>query len=54
MFVNSDFTELLNLFNRNSVKYLIVGGYAAYAKMAQAVNPYGDGRAAERIILALS
>jgi len=28
MFVNSDFTELLNLFNRNSVKYLIVGGYA--------------------------
>ncbi len=23
---------------------------AAYAKMAQAVNPYGDGRAAERIV----
>ncbi|MDM8529039.1 hypothetical protein QUF58_12640 [Anaerolineales bacterium HSG24] len=28
MFVNSDFTDLLNLFNRNHVKYLIVGGYA--------------------------
>lgn len=28
MFVNSDFTELLNLFNANSVKYLVIGGYA--------------------------
>ena len=28
MFVNSDFTELLNLFNSNHVKYLIIGGYA--------------------------
>ncbi len=28
MFVNSDFTELLNLFKRNAVKYLIIGGYA--------------------------
>jgi len=28
MFVNSDFTELLNLFNSNNVKYLIIGGYA--------------------------
>ncbi|MDH7479992.1 MAG: UDP-N-acetylglucosamine 2-epimerase, partial [Syntrophomonadaceae bacterium] len=26
---------------------------AAYAAMAQAVNPYGDGRAAPRIVLAL-
>jgi len=28
MFVNSDFTDLLNLFNRNHVKYLVIGGYA--------------------------
>jgi hypothetical protein len=28
MFVNSDFTDLLNLFNDNSVKYLVIGGYA--------------------------
>lgn len=28
MFVNSDFTDLLNLFNTNQVKYLIIGGYA--------------------------
>ena len=28
MFVNSDFTDLLKLFNDNSVRYLIVGGYA--------------------------
>lgn len=28
MFVNSDFTDLLKLFNDNSVKYLIIGGYA--------------------------
>lgn len=28
MFVNSDFTELLKLFNDNDVKYLIIGGYA--------------------------
>ena len=28
MFVNSDFTDLLNLFNVNHVKYLVVGGYA--------------------------
>ena len=26
---------------------------SAYAKMARAVNPYGDGRAAERIVDAL-
>jgi len=26
---------------------------AAYAAMARAVNPYGDGRAAERIVAAL-
>jgi UDP-N-acetylglucosamine 2-epimerase (non-hydrolysing) len=26
---------------------------AAYAAMAHAVNPYGDGRAAERIVAAL-
>jgi hypothetical protein len=28
MFVNSDFTELLKLFSDNSVRYLIIGGYA--------------------------
>jgi hypothetical protein len=28
MFVNSDFTDLLNLFNDNNVKYLVVGGFA--------------------------
>jgi hypothetical protein len=28
MFVNSDFTELLNLFNDNRVRYLVIGGYA--------------------------
>jgi predicted nucleotidyltransferase len=28
MFVNSDFSDLLRLFNANSVKYLIIGGYA--------------------------
>jgi len=28
MFVNTDFSELLSLFNRNNVKYLIIDGYA--------------------------
>lgn len=28
MFVNSDFTDLLNLFRDKRVKYLIIGGYA--------------------------
>jgi hypothetical protein len=28
MFVNSDFTDLLRLFNDNHVKYLVIGGYA--------------------------
>lgn len=28
MFVNSDFTELLKLFNDNHVRYLVIGGYA--------------------------
>jgi hypothetical protein len=28
MFVNSDFTDLLNLFNDNNVKYLVIGRYA--------------------------
>jgi len=28
MFVNSDFTDLLNLFKKYSVKYLVIGGYA--------------------------
>jgi hypothetical protein len=28
MFVNSDFSDLLNLFNANHVKYLVIGGYA--------------------------
>jgi predicted nucleotidyltransferase len=28
MFINSDFTDLLNLFRDNNVKYLVIGGYA--------------------------
>ena len=28
MFVNSDFSDLLRLLNDNSVKYLVIGGYA--------------------------
>jgi hypothetical protein len=28
MFVNSDFSDLLRLFNNNGVKYLVIGGYA--------------------------
>lgn len=28
MFVNSDFSDLLNLFNNNDVRYLVIGGYA--------------------------
>lgn len=28
MFVNSDFSDLLRLFNDNGVRYLVVGGYA--------------------------
>ena len=28
MFVNSDFSDLLNLFNVKNVRYLVIGGYA--------------------------
>ena len=28
MFVNSDFSDLLKLFNANQVRYLVIGGYA--------------------------
>ena len=28
MFVNSDFSDLLRIFNNNNVKYLVIGGYA--------------------------
>jgi hypothetical protein len=28
MFVNSDFSDLLKIFNDNRVKYLVIGGYA--------------------------
>ena len=28
MFVNSDFSDLLQLFNDNQVRYLVIGGYA--------------------------
>ena len=28
MFVNSDFSDLLRLFNANGVRYLVIGGYA--------------------------
>jgi len=34
MFVNSDFSDLLRLFNDNNVRYLIIGGYA-YAQYAE-------------------
>jgi hypothetical protein len=27
MFVNSDFSDLLRLFNANQVRYLVIGGY---------------------------
>ena len=28
MFVNSDFSDLLSLFNHNGVRYMVIGGYA--------------------------
>lgn len=28
MFVNSDFSDLLRIFNDHNVKYLVIGGYA--------------------------
>ena len=28
MFVNSDFSDLLRIFNEHNVKYMVVGGYA--------------------------
>ena len=28
MFVNSDFSDLLRIFNANRVRYLVIGGYA--------------------------
>ena len=28
MFINSDFSDLLRLFNDNGVRYLVIGGYA--------------------------
>ena len=28
MFVNSDFSDLLRLFNANGAKYSVIGGYA--------------------------
>ena len=28
MFVNSDFSDLLRIFNANHVRYLVIGGYA--------------------------
>jgi hypothetical protein len=36
MFVNSDFSDLLSLFNANRVRYLVIGGYA--------VIQYGEPR----------
>ncbi len=36
MFVNSDFSDLLRLFNDNTVRYLVIGGYA--------VIQYGEPR----------
>ena len=34
MFVNSDFSDLLQLFNDNKVRYLVIGGYA-YIRYAE-------------------
>ncbi len=31
MFVNSDFSDLLRLFNANQVKHLVIGGYAGHS-----------------------
>ncbi len=28
MFINSDFSDLLRVFNDNNVRYLVIGGYA--------------------------
>lgn len=36
MFVNSDFSDLLHIFNTHNVKYLVIGGYA--------VVQYGEPR----------
>jgi hypothetical protein len=35
MFVNSDFSDLLRIFNDNNVRYLVIGGYA----LVQYVEP---------------
>jgi len=34
MFVNSDFSDLLSLFNQYNVRYLVIGGYA-YTQYAE-------------------
>lgn len=36
MFVNSDYSDLLKIFNANHVRYLVIGGYA--------VVQYGEPR----------
>jgi len=38
MFVNSDFSDLLKLFNDNNVRYLVIGDYAViqYAERCEA------------------
>lgn len=37
MFVNSDFSDLLRIFNDNNVRYLVIGGYAV-VQYAEAVH----------------
>jgi hypothetical protein len=42
MFVNSDFSDLLRLFNANQVKYLVVGGYALIVGGTLPASHFGD------------
>ena len=38
MFVNSDFSDLLRLFNDNNVRYLVIGGYALVQTVKRAAG----------------
>ncbi len=35
MFVNSDFSDLLRLFNANQARYLVIGGYQYLSSLAR-------------------
>ena len=41
---------ILSIFGTRPEAGSLLDDPAAYAEMAQAVNPYGDGHAAERIV----